>query len=170
MPSFDLFKYTKSPLAFSEESLPEKLHHGQTQGLLGEEQRPDWEKYGRPQWKTITLRSCEIVVMFVCILMFVRGLRWQLNADQYCLEFQSFYCTNSRRIFSKKFQAALSEIISTCIEANRESLPLGAVQWLLNLAIAISRPPKPRGRRKMGQIRIEYVPSMRHSKILAFSS
>lgn len=93
MPSFDLFKYSKTPLAFSEDSLPEKFHHGQTQGLLGEEQRPDWEKYGRPQWKIITLRSCEIVVIFVCILMFGFGLRWQLNADQYCLELQSFYCT-----------------------------------------------------------------------------
>lgn len=147
MPSFDLFKYSKAPLACSEDSLLEKLNHEETKGLLGEEQLPDWQKNNRPQWKRITLRVCEIVVILVCILMFVLGLRWQLNANQHCLEFQTFYCRHFREIYSKSFKEALSEIVSTCIKANRQSLPVGAVQRLSNLAIAISWPPEPRNRR-----------------------
>ncbi len=30
--------------------------------------------------------------MLSCVLMFVLGLHWRLNADQYCLELHSFYC------------------------------------------------------------------------------
>lgn len=37
----------------------------------------------------------------------------------------------------------LSESFSTCVEADRQSLPLSVVQWLLDLAVAIPRSPKP---------------------------
>ena len=103
MPSFDLFKYSKTALALSEDSLHEKLHHGQIESLLGEGQLPDRQKYDRSQWKTVTLRVCEIVVVLACILMFVLGLRWQLNANQHCLELQSFYCRHFRKILPEDF-------------------------------------------------------------------
>lgn len=147
MPSFDLFEYPEAPPACSEDSLFEKLNHEQIEGLLGEEQLPDWQKNNRPRWKRITLRVCEIFVMLVCILMFVLGLRWQLNANQHCLELQNFYCRHFREIYSTSFKKALNETVSTCIKANRQSLPSGAIQRLSNLAIAISWPPEPRNRR-----------------------
>lgn len=157
MPSFDLFKYSKSPLAFSDDSLLEKPQHGQTEGLLSKEQFPDQQTHHRTQWITITLRACEMVVIFVCILMFVFGLRWQLNADQYCLELQSFYCRHFHRFRSWDAKKALNKFLSTCTKTDRQSLPLSAVQRLSDLAVAISRPSKPGNRCWMGQIGAEYV-------------
>lgn len=150
MPSFDLFKYSRAPLISSEDSLLEKIHHRQTEGLLGKEQALDRRDYDRPPWRTITLRARKIVVMLLWILKFVLGLRWQLNGNRRCLEVQSFYCTHILIVYSLK--EVLIEKVSPRIESDRQSLPPGAIQWHSNLAITIPRPPNPRIRRPMGQI------------------
>ncbi len=112
-----LFKYSKTP-TLSEDSMPEKLHHGQSDRLLGEEQDPDWLQYDRPDWRIITFRACELVVILVCVLMFAIGLRWQLHASQRCLELHSFYCKHSGKIDSRSYKVVLNEIRSTFVKAN----------------------------------------------------
>lgn len=109
MPFHDLFKYPKTP-ACSEDSLREKLRLGQAEALLEERLLDEPRVYGRPHWKTITFRACELVVMFVCILMFVLGLHWQLNANQHCLELQSFYCRISGTSYSEDLKVTLKTL------------------------------------------------------------
>lgn len=109
MLSLDLFRYPKT-LACLKDSLREKPHLGQAEALLGEGLLHERREYGWPHWKTITLRACELVVMFVCILMFVLGLRWQLNANQHCLELQSFYCRHSGTIYSEDLKVTLETL------------------------------------------------------------
>ena len=98
MPSCNRFKY--SNLALSDDAVPETFHDDQVESLLGKEELSGRQKYDWSQLKKTTLRVCGLVVILSCILMFVVGLRWQLNANQYCLELHSFYGRRLRKFHS----------------------------------------------------------------------
>ena len=104
----NFFKYSWTPLTYSDDSLPEKYHCDQRDGLLGEERLPEWQMHGQQKWRFHTVRACEAVLMLSCVLMFVLGLHWRLNADQYCLQLHSFYCKHFDRTL-QTFKEVLNE-------------------------------------------------------------